>query len=494
MSYYKIGIVFVFTVAITSIALIIINKSNSQVTIKETFIVNESKIKNGSNYFVSPDYKHFAYIRKIKHETKSSKSFKKKYYYRYQLVVDKKPQDPCTLITDVSYSKDSKRITYICRYANTSFNVEKVIVNNVLGPTYDYIDELKFNANGQHFAYSALRDAKSFLVIDHKEMMELDGRITNFIFSRDGAAIIALIEKSKKYFIAYTHKNGTKFKSEANGYLTDINISARSKHFIYKVFKDKKECIVINGKQYQCYDDISDIQIGKIKQRFSYTAKKGKKSYLIVHNLDTGQIKVHPNNFYYHPDSNRYIETKLENNKVVIVDKNKYNKPIDYISKSNFKFSDNGKSYALIASRDSEEFIVFNSKEDKPYREISNYDNNMHFSPDGKRFMYTGIKSYINGYRTVIVDGKEYFSYRFATDMKFTKDSKVFAYLGHFYEVGKGNHQVVLDGKKGKLQDTILEQKDVPDRYFHIEPDSKTVRYYIKKDKNKNIYYITETF
>lgn len=475
------------------------SKSNS--IVKESFVANAADIRNEAAYFVSPDYKRFAYIKPVKlnKTAKQNELAGKQIMKRYQLFVDKNPHQACTFIDEVQYSSDSKQIMYICYRSiyrdPNNYRDSVVIINKKVGPAFDFIEHLKISADNKHIAYMAQHNNKTVLVRDHKVVATIDGRVRDILISNNGSVLIASVEKSKgkstQYFIIHVHVNGKIYISGQYVYLQDLEISADSNHFIFKGMMVDQEHLVLDGKKGKWYKDIDNIQLGQNSRRLSYTAKDKKKHYLIIHNLKTDKINIRSNKFYFHPESNRFIGfTKASGENHYIYDKNVKQGP--YYQIIDFKFSKIGNSYAFIASTSTGELMVINGKKGKHYDRISSYVENMNFSNDGTRFMYSGVKPLKRDGRTVVLDEKEIASYKFVSDLKFSRDSKNYAFLGHvFNELG---YEIIFNGRTGKFYKKILDNgKYLKDEYFYMVPNSKTIRYYVQK-KSKNIYLVSETF
>jgi hypothetical protein len=184
----------------------------------------------------------------------------------------------------IAFSRDNKHMLYVKR--NKKTKQDSVVIDGMLGKEYDKIEYANYSEKGMHIYYCAKQSGKWHLVMDGVPGVGMDDSFIIPEFSEDESVY------------AYTGK--------MNG----------------------KEVVVINGKVGQLYDDIWSLNLSSNGKHYIYTARQGKRFFLIqdgiktrLENIRTSQFEI-PIDLTLSPDGTReaYIIDKTDGLEYLVVD------------------------------------------------------------------------------------------------------------------------------------------------------------------------------
>lgn len=414
-------------------------------------------------------------------------------------------------VDTLHFSPDGRKVAYKV----TGDESESLFINDQRGKAYYGIDINQggslFSPDGSHVAYEANTDDGSIIVLDGQESQTyrenpLMNSIGQYVlYSADGKQVAYVIRKEN--FNDCLFLNG---KEVTCGLATDPVFSPDSKQLAYAVIKDDKRCLIVNRKEYACYDGIPDYGIifSQDSKHLAYEVTDQDKNFIVVdgirgtsYPLTTDWMAVQPIGFS--PDGKRFMYLIKKDRKTIMVIDGKEGKPYDHIesqlesghlfspdskrtaylaeedlgvqmtqlpyrqssntilvvddkevglfaSVENLIFSPNSKHYAAVVTKhDSKKsFILMGGIEYKTYNPI--YDT-LRFTPNDELSYLHQTNSSVYGSLVVnekIISGTDY-----VKDFFFSNDSNHVAYPS--YNKDEKMAYIVMDGNKGKLYDEI---------------------------------------
>ena len=259
----------------------------------------------------------------------------------------------------------------------------------------------------------------------------------------------------------------------------------------FRAHQDNKQTIIINGKKGNLYDAVGTPVFTRDGKHFAYSAHNGNNWFLI---LDGQEKAIEESSiisgYVFSPDNKNIAFIINDGHKQRInykgIDGNKF----DYINENSINFSSDGVSLAYSAQKDNKHLIVFNGDESTPYdevgfpvmspdgqdiafwavgnkkvyvvnegRESEPYDNinSIFFSRNGKHIAWHAVR---NGKHFMVIDGDEKEKYDLIHSPCFSTEGNHLAYaveLSHGKDEDESEQCVVLDGKKQKEFETIIE-------------------------------------
>lgn len=229
-------------------------------------------------------------------------------------------------------SADGNRIVY---KAGTSKEDFFVIDNGVKGKYYNGIDNLILSPDGNHIAYTVVRENQSYLIKDGEEIASYPNeiKIDRITFNNNGSSLMYLMKK------------------QTGGESVLINTDGTHSLYTSTPVVNKGEYVVVDGVQSDVYDSVrSKLSFGQNGKRYAYTAIKDGKIFPVI----DGQVEQ------------------------------LYNK--DNVKNIDVQFSPDNRHYAyIVSSKDGNAGIVLNGKT------IFSQDDDVYsikFSPDSKYLSY----------------------------------------------------------------------------------------------------------
>ena len=368
----------------------------------------------------------------------------------------------------LKYSMDMKNITYVA----VNEKKENIVrLNNTTSPVYYAVrpgTPLFGPVNDRH-AYIAASGPKGknvFVVIDGKPDPPFDV-VDQFIFSVDESRYAYRAVKNKKQCVVVDGKHGPFY--DGIPIKESMTFSPDSKHFAYVAFNNNRCFLVLDGKEQKKYNFIQDVYFSYDSKHIAYKArieKNGlKEKWCLVY--DGIESKIYDGLFVFinSYDSRHITFVALKERKLLLIQDMKEIAVHDRIGLP--VYSPDSKHFACAFADGFNWHIKVDNTLGPSFDNVLKF----YFSPDSSRYAYTAI----DGKEIYcIVDGIQSEAYKNIKPFKFSLDSKRYAYSAADDEGAR----IVVDGKPGKIY------KAVGEPYF--SPDSKTVVYRaINKNHNK---------
>ncbi|MGE5583332.1 MAG: hypothetical protein ACM3X9_12460 [Bacillota bacterium] len=355
----------------------------------------------------------------------------------------------------VAISPDQGRAA-VLDVANLALKVH-LLVDGKAGKTYDGIDTsmVTFSPDSQSFAYYARKNKRWLLVIGDEEVKICNGAQGRPLFSNDGKRCAAILEDEGEWMVfargedsnrSYLHIKDLQFSPDSSkmGYLAQrpdekwvavINqteslpydsikwlvFSPDSRHIAFSASKDEKEFVVIDGKEGNQYNKISDSNYGFSPdgQDFAYFAHSGQKWILVKNGEEMAEYEnIISNSLKY--KEKLFFMASTETKSMLVID-GKPEKPYDRIGFIRTNSTANRIIYS--AMENGQWFRVENGIEGKKYDQVSDPV----FSENGEHFAY---KAQVGQRRLMVIDDIEHPAYDDVSNLIFSSDGTQTAYIG----------------------------------------------------------------
>jgi Tol biopolymer transport system component len=289
-------------------------------------------------------------------------------------------------VLSLFFSPDSRCLAYVAEQGGKKF----LVVDGVQGKPYDEIfpTSLRFGSysqrppypegfdsgatvfspDGRRLAYMAVRDRRSFLVLDGVEAQQYDvmsaSAVLGPLFSPDGQRIACIGARPKRIFVVVDGKGGKEYDGVVPG---TLHFSPDSTRVAYVALRLPKMLVVVDGQEGKEYDAIADVQFSPDSKRVAYVARRDKKQLVVVDGVEGKEYDQVGANLRFSPDSRRvaYMAARVEKTffvlkrrkSFIVVDGMESKSYDDFIRGSSLVF-DSPNSLHTLAHRSGEIFRV----------------------------------------------------------------------------------------------------------------------------------------
>lgn len=167
------------------------------------------------------------------------------------------------------------------------------------GDVFDRIGQLTYNNDGSSLAYVAVKDDKSYIVLnDKKELLPTGDYPWPFaIRPRNGGVGIFIVNTlGKRRYNAYLHNaftaNHPKNKVYKEG--AHLTYSIDGSHYAYVAIENEKFTVVVDGKEGPFYDMAVHPQFSPDGKYIVYRARQDGKRFVVISSLNGKVIKRLP--------------------------------------------------------------------------------------------------------------------------------------------------------------------------------------------------------
>jgi len=253
----------------------------------EILVINgeESKIYDRIlDFTFSPDGNSHVFIAKREGET--------------ILVVNGKEEESTDFdfVWDLAYSPNGKQIVYFGKKTGKEF----FVLNGKKSKPYDDIQRFIFSPDSKNYAYSVKNEGNNFLIFNDQSKkfnypinflgFSVDGKLFFYSASTEDKISITIenLKENKVIFTSNPYKESC--SDEIGGCRYGLSggpfFSPDNKHFIFNVVNETKSFLVIDGKEGNMYDQISNTRFSIDSNYIIYNARIGRQIWRIVKKVE----------------------------------------------------------------------------------------------------------------------------------------------------------------------------------------------------------------
>ncbi|MDD2900120.1 MAG: hypothetical protein PHI31_15590 [Desulfuromonadaceae bacterium] len=164
------------------------------------------------------------------------------------------------------------------------------------GESYDDIKQLTYSGDGKSLAYIAVKDGRSYIVLDDKKELLPDGEYPwPFVILPDskGVGIFIVHDKGPQAYLhtAFLPDRGKNKTYKEGAHLT---YSGDGKHYAYVAIQNEKFTIVVDGKEGPFFERVVTPQFSPDGKFLVYRARQNNKRFVVIADLNGKIIKQLP--------------------------------------------------------------------------------------------------------------------------------------------------------------------------------------------------------
>ena len=374
-------------------------------------------------------------------------------------------------ISPTIFTSDGKSWAYRIRDDDDYY----LVVNGVESKRYDDVNDYSFSPDGTTLVFRATLKGKNFLVINGEEGKRYD-EVFAITFNPVNSEVVYWGRQGKNFFLV---SNGTELNVSKQTAPTPksilFNPTGRSfAYFVRDVFNDSYY-VVQDGVYSNPYDRIKfeKALYSRDGTTLAYPAGKGNQEFIVLNGREEEKYDAVSDPVFSN-DNFSIIYAANQGNKWFAVINRRKEKRYDMVKET--IFSPSGNSYSYFAKRNNKWFVVRNGVEGT---ELFDDVSNLRYSPDGTKLIfiatiinrtYLGSEVRVNRRERVIVDSESSNDYSKIYSVRVSNNNKI-----SFIVEDYGGYFVVTDNDEGELFDSILSLELSPDRlgfgYFGIQND-----------------------
>lgn len=163
-----------------------------------------------------------------------------------------------------------------------------VIVDGQESAAYDSVFNPIFSDDGEQFAYAALDNEQTVVVLNNTAQTKTYDDVLGLVFSPDGKQLAYVGNKNENYVVVINEKESKEYKSIStlkteDGTYEYIVFSSDGKQAAFKASDGDKYFVVVNGQEGKRYDYISDFTFTETGQ-FTYQAILNGQQITVINN------------------------------------------------------------------------------------------------------------------------------------------------------------------------------------------------------------------
>ena len=302
-----------------------------------------------------------------------------------------------------------------------------IVVDGIMGNTYDAVDVPVLSPDGAHAAYGARRGGQSFVVWDGKEQKPFDA-VGKISFSPDSRFLVYEAVLNKKAMMVLNASVGKAY--DAIGLGPGFNNS--STKVVAVVADAGKLRVVINGRESEPYEAMvpGDFVMSPDGKRNIYAVKSGNKQFAIIDGQpQTPFDRVLGQSAAFSPDSQHVAYAAADSRGVFLVVDGSPQPTCDDILSNTPIFSPDSRRIAYGAKRGGKWHMVVDGATGRGY-DVLEPPVTQIFSPDSQHVAYRAANlASAASHPVVVVDGVESSPADRVGALSFSPDSKHVAYL-----------------------------------------------------------------
>ncbi|HSA60350.1 MAG TPA: hypothetical protein VLJ37_11775 [bacterium] len=336
---------------------------------------------------------------------------------------------------DLQFSPDGTESVY--RWT-TSEGRQGFAFNGRIEQYYDAVgDFVSYTRDGSHYAYTAKKDGKAFIVFDGTEGEPFD-KLADPALSVTGRSLAYAAKAGEDAFIVF---NGRRLENKEYELIRPPDLSPDGGRVAYQAKKQGRWLTVIDGKEGPAFDEVQEGYFSPDGRSFAYAGRRGSR-WVFVRN---GKVSREYDDVSVYPEAAAAdLFTAREAGKEFCVFRGK--EGLKYDKAGWPAVSPNGKKIAYDAARGGESLVVLEKREGKPYDSVGRPV----FSPDGKEIAYDAVE----GRRFLMIrNDRELADYNAMPGPAFSPVGGRLAYSAVNRDASR--HFVVEEGLKGKEYDDV---------------------------------------
>lgn len=336
---------------------------------------------------------------------------------------------------DLQFSPDGTEVVYPW---TASDGRRGFAFNGRIEQYYDAVgDFVSYTRDGSHYAYTARKDGKSFVVFDGTEGERFD-KVTEPELGGSGRSLAYAAKAGEDAFIVF---NGRRLENKEYELIRPPSLSPDGRRVAYEAKKVGRWLYVIDGKEGPAFDEVAEGYFSRDGRSFSYAGRRESK-WVFVRNGKAGreydEVGVYPE------AADADLFTAREAGKEFVVFRAK--EGLKYDETGWPAVSPNGKKIAYEAARGAKSFVVLEKREGKPYDSVGRPT----FSPDGREIAYDAV----DGHRFLMVrNDRELADYNAMPGPVFSPTGGRLAYKAVNRDATR--EFIVEEGLKGKDYDDV---------------------------------------
>ena len=328
-----------------------------------------------------------------------------------RVVVNGVEGKPYARVYGITFSPDSKRISYVAERSDGS---RVVVTDGVEGEAFKYLSTRPplFSPDGKRLAYTAWVDDKWHVIVDGNKSKPYDG-IKALTFSPDSAQLAFAGKTAGSWRVVVNDVEHDPIPDLDNDFLL---FSPDNKRLVYTATSEGGQRIYVNGVAGKRYDAVSGFMFSDDGRRHACIVLRDRRHVVLIDGEETGDYDS-VQGLAFSPDGSRIAVGVRQDAKGYAVLDGQKQHPFDGVGRP--AFSPDSRHFAYIAIHDRGQRVVLGDKVGPPHDQI----HFLTFSPDSKRLAYTAVDGKSG---SIVVDGKPVQKYDrvWSKGIRFSPDSK----------------------------------------------------------------------
>ncbi|HEX8150519.1 MAG TPA: hypothetical protein VF591_25270 [Pyrinomonadaceae bacterium] len=404
-----------------------------------------------------------------------------------------------------TFSRDGRRVAYVVNLSPDARarGPRRVVVDGREGPSFDYVwsGGLHFSDDGRHFAYTAERGGKRFVVVDGAESGPYErvsapafrdykdrGFVVAFEAERDGRQLFVVdgrelpaddpkgreqfygeeparpreVVREGKHFVAWDGREFGPFDEQIGTFLRTAPRAGGGLLVVFEGQRAGKQVAVVDGVEGRPYDYVGEIHVSPGGAHTLYPARLGDDSFVVLDGkegpkysnveIDHGAKPFSADGKHFAYSASR--EVAPDSRKSLVVADGKEGKLYDSVRHVTFTPDGAHLLYLAYDAARRKTVLVRDGEEVASYDNLPDYGN-IRFGPDGKR-MYFRLGKLERGQEALVVDGRA-FNYDEIKDVEFSPDGRRLV-----FKAQRGRRWVmVVDGAESEAYEPDGEKGEV---------------------------------
>jgi Tol biopolymer transport system component len=278
---------------------------------------------------------------------------------------------------DIQFSPDGTEVVYRWK---TAGGRQGFAFNGRIEQYYDEVGEfVSYTRDGSHYAYTAKRGGKSFIVFDGTEGEPFD-QVADPDLAVTGRSLAYAAKSGESAFILF---NGRRLENEAYELIRPPDLSPDGRRVAYEAKKKGRWHYVIDGKEGPAFDELAEGYYSRDGRSFAYAGRRGSKWVFV---RDGWESREYDEVGVYPEAADADLFTARETGRAFIVFRGKEGLKYDKVGWP--AVSADGKRIAYGAVRGDKSFVVLEKREGQSYDTVGRPV----FSPDGREIAYDAVE------------------------------------------------------------------------------------------------------